>query len=468
VRDQRSPLRRLVMGLTSGAAPLVSPILLAEVELFRPMPDTSSRGHVRHYDLVRVLVRIHGEPLGVLQLPIERYGKPGVLESEIEAAFGSDIDLHLDEDGVARTALPFRGLAADLWAEGSRCSRHDVSEDLVTVVVPTVGRESLRECVLSILSSTHRNLEVILVDNAPDNPFCAELVRQLQSHDPRVHYAVEPLRGSSRARNLGLRTATGSIVAFTDDDVVVDAQWVQSLVNGFRRTQEVVAVTGLTLPLNLETSAEIAFEQHGGFGRGFRHRLWDLDVHRGTNVLYPYTLGFGASSNNMAVLKDWVLLRGGFDERFGPATPTYASEDGELVLAMVLEGHQVSYEPAALVRHAHRSDWGALKWQVFTYSAGKSAMITKCAISDWNVAYFLLRRLPQVVSKAIKATRRTVAVGENTAPFSPTTKPPGLLLLEYLGFVYGPVAYLRAAWPGGMGRATSRALTSNRRGCRRR
>jgi glycosyltransferase involved in cell wall biosynthesis len=374
------------------------------------------------------------------------YRDPRILADEIKAAFGPGIDRHLGADGLDRNAIAIRNGATHIGGHEAKCQMQHDSEVFVSVVVPTVGRQTLRDCVESILASTHANIEVIVVDNAPWNSLTLDLFQSLHADDDRVRYEVEPVSGSSRARNVGLRVANGSIVAFTDDDVVVDPQWLQSLLRGFGRNEAVVAVTGLTVPQRLETAAEVAFELHGGFGRGFQQRLWDLDMHKGVSVLYPYTGLAGASTNNLAVVKDAALSRGGFDERLGPGTPTYASEDADFILSMIVDGHQISYEPSAVVRHAHRAEWEALKWQLFTYSVGRTAMLLKWAVADRKTAFFILAQLPKVFRERLARARRAKSSNgmQATKPFRSRDDPPCFALLEFLGTIYGPVAYLRS------------------------
>lgn len=82
----------------------------------------------------------------------------------------------------------------------------------VSVIIPTVGRESLSRAVLSVLSQTHPFLEVILVLNGPN-----ELPISVPS-DPRIVVRRCVNSGVSAARNLGVQNASHSWIAFLDDD----------------------------------------------------------------------------------------------------------------------------------------------------------------------------------------------------------------------------------------------------------
>jgi hypothetical protein len=105
---------------------------------------------------------------------------------------------------------------------------------------------------------------------------------------------------------------------------------------------------------------------------------------------------------------------------------------------MILDGWHIAYQPAATVRHAHRAEFPELYWQVFTYSAGMTVLLTKWAMSDWSVAADLARRVPKLVPAALLWSHRSgeeVGVGEYSKE---------LRWLERAGYLYGPVAYLRS------------------------
>ncbi|PRC62799.1 glycosyl transferase family 2, partial [Mycobacterium sp. ITM-2017-0098] len=66
----------------------------------------------------------------------------------------------------------------------------------------------------------------------------------------------EPRPGLSRARNTGLSAATGEVVAFTDDDVVVDRHWLSAIARGFSRGPAVSCVSGIVAAAELRTPAQ--------------------------------------------------------------------------------------------------------------------------------------------------------------------------------------------------------------------
>ena len=60
----------------------------------------------------------------------------------------------------------------------------------------------------------------------------------------------------SGGRNLGVGSAKGAIIAFTDDDAILSRNWAEEIVRTFERYSEVIAVTGASLPLWKDESVE--------------------------------------------------------------------------------------------------------------------------------------------------------------------------------------------------------------------
>jgi glycosyltransferase involved in cell wall biosynthesis len=86
---------------------------------------------------------------------------------------------------------------------------------------------------------------------------------------PGVRYAREMKPGLDFARNCALRECRSDFIAFLDDDVIADKGWLHGFTEAWCENRNAGAFTGLVLPLELKTRAQILFESTGGFGRGF-------------------------------------------------------------------------------------------------------------------------------------------------------------------------------------------------------
>lgn len=297
----------------------------------------------------------------------------------------------------------------------------------ITVAICTRDRpDDLRRCLLGVQELADKDREILVVDNAPRS----EASRAIAATFPDVRYSLAPRPGLNRARNHALRTARSPLIAFIDDDAVPDRQWLTAIRQAFAEPR-VMAVTGLTLPLELETPAQECFERLGGFGRGYQRRLFDQTIDEPTK---PGWIGAGV---NMAVRRSILNTVGAFDEALDAGTPTHSGGDYDLFSRILTAGYQIVYEPAALNWHRHRREWSALRRLYYGYGVGLSAAWTRSLVVDHQPAAarsatgWLLRWLMPMIGRSV--LRR------------PDHAPLDLLLCQLAGFAIGPAAYYRSA-----------------------
>lgn len=103
-----------------------------------------------------------------------------------------------------------------------------------SIVICTLGGSQLEQCLDSLAKEqSTSSSELIVVDNR-GTPETKEVVRSLAGHLRfPVRYVIEPELGSSNARNCGIRAAEGDVILFTDDDVLVEPGWIDSLMAAF-------------------------------------------------------------------------------------------------------------------------------------------------------------------------------------------------------------------------------------------
>jgi len=265
--------------------------------------------------------------------------------------------------------------------------------------------------------------------------------------DPRVRYLVESTPGASAGRNRGLWAAGGEVVAFVDDDVVVDRLWLRSLILGFQAAPGVACVTGMILPAELETQPQVWIEEFGGFDKGYEQKIFDLDEHAPPDPLYPYLIGSFGSGASAAFDPEVLKGIGGFDPALGPATPACGGEDIDVFLQVILAGHRLVYEPRSLVRHRHRREYADLRRAVRGYGVGLAAVLTK-ALMNPRTRADVLRKAPRGVVHFLNPSSPKNAKKTSTFPRQ-------LTLVEVSGALVGPVAYLRSRrWARAVRRAS--------------
>jgi glycosyltransferase involved in cell wall biosynthesis/GT2 family glycosyltransferase len=241
----------------------------------------------------------------------------------------------------------------------------------ITVAVCTRDRPDLLGTCLDALLRQVDPGDVVVVDNAPTDDRTRRAVT-----DRGVRYELEPCPGLDLARNRALRAAGGDVVAFVDDDVVVDRHWFDGLRRVWREHPDAGAVTGQILPVELATDAQVAFERRGGF-RGGWEQVRYAGQHLDGNPVYPYGPGMFGAGANLSVRRDVALRLGGFDDALDTGPPLPGGGDIDLLHRVVRAGHPLVYEPAAVVFHRHRRDAAGLRRQYDSWGRATMAFVTK-------------------------------------------------------------------------------------------
>lgn len=414
------------------------PIRILEVELSQPLPDipVAIAQNGNPYRRATVLVRLHTHPLGWLDLTLpEQPLSATAYAAQVWQAFQPEIKQHLQKAGLPPvTALTAGGLApAPHLVAGAGAPA--TTAPLVSIVVPTRNRtEKILACVRSLLALDYPSYEIIVVDNAPDSNATAEAIVQTY---PQVRYVREERGGVSWARNQGVLAARAELITFTDDDVVVDRYWLRELTQGFSTATNVGCVTGMILPLELETTAQLWLEQYGGYNKGFARQIYDLAEHRRPDPLYPYTAGRFGSGANMAFKKSVLRAIGNFDPVLGSGSPAYGGEDLAAFFQVIVQGYKLVYQPTALVYHPHHRDYTRLQQQIYGYGVGLSAFLTKCLHDEprrmLDFARNLMAGLAYVFSTSSPKNQK-----------KQRDYPRELTRAELRGMAYGPLGYLRS------------------------
>jgi len=425
-----------------AASPDFEPIKLLTVDFGQeismlPALFTEERQTFRH---ATALVRFHGQPLGLLDLEDEEVcNTSSKLAEQIWQAFAEQIVAHLRQDGFNITGEQTSEALTALGATPCPNKIVSVHRAHVTVIVSTRDRPiDLEKCLDALLTLDYPDYEIIVVDNAPQTEATAALLALKYGKLPHVRYVREERPGLSFARNRGITEAHGEILAFTDDDAIVDRMWLMDLVRGFDAAPKVGCVTGLTLPLELASPEQFWFEQTGGFAKGFVRRVFDLSGSVSYGPLYPYAAGQFGSGVNMAMTATALRDIGGFNPALGAGTPTHGGEDLAAYLQVLQAGYALVYEPAALVRHRHRRDYSGLRKQLFGTGVGLTAYLTKCVVDDPQCILIFARRvLPAMGHMFGRSSAKNVHKMHGSFPLE-------LVAVERLGLLLGPLAYWRS------------------------
>jgi GT2 family glycosyltransferase len=364
---------------------------------------------LERYSRALILVRSYGRPIGQVVLKTVA----GRIESN-----------ELLDTLMSKADCPFweRWLHSYLGWEDVRAT--NAAPTAATVAICTRDRpEDLRKCLEALHGLPDDGQELLVVDNCPSNDSTRHSVEQFSG----VRYVREDQLGLNNARNRALQEARHEIVAFADDDTRPDPDWLRALVRNFGDPL-VMCVTGLTMPLELETEAQEWFERYSPFGRGFNRIIFD-------SVKFPpAAAGRVGAGANMALRRRVLDLVGAFDGALDAGTPTCSGGDTEMFSRILATGYRIIYEPQALNWHRHRSTWSDLRKTIYGYGVGVYAAMTRSLLvrGDLNVlkvagTWFLFYQLPTLGRSLLRL---------------PGSTPIDLLFAELWGCAVGPRAYL--------------------------
>lgn len=232
----------------------------------------------------------------------------------------------------------------------------------VTVVIATRNRgPSITTTLTSLAAASEHPGAVVIVDQSQDDRTAAAVTPFL--HDPRVRYHRSATTGLARAHNIAIAEARTELVAITDDDCEVSADWLPEIARAFALHERVGVVFGdvRAAPHDAATGFVPAYARHEAFmARTLRDKT-EVD-------------GMGAC---MALRRRvWEEL-GGFDECFGAGGPFRAANEGEFALRALGAGWFVYETPAVSVVHRGVRSRADARTLVHGYAYGTGAMMAK-------------------------------------------------------------------------------------------
>ena len=101
----------------------------------------------------------------------------------------------------------------------------------------------VRQCLLSLMNQTYKNIEIVAVIGKSDTKSMA-ICEELAKTDDRIVLLPDEQKGISESRNMGVRAATGDYIAFVDGDDYVDVNMIETLVTGLESEDADISVIG--------------------------------------------------------------------------------------------------------------------------------------------------------------------------------------------------------------------------------
>jgi len=221
----------------------------------------------------------------------------------------------------------------------------------LTVIVCTHNRcDSLAKTLHSIALSRMPHpveWEVLVVDNN-SNDHTRELVAEFCEQYPgRFRYLFERQPGLSCARNAGILEARGTVVVFTDDDVIVDSMWLQNLTANMLE-HEWAGVGGRVLPV-WECSPPAWLKAGQWYTLGPLPNF-DFGPHACELTRPPFGANMGF---RRAMFEKYGYFRTDLGRR---PNSLMSNEDTEFAGRLLAAGERLRYEPSAIVHHPVQKD----------------------------------------------------------------------------------------------------------------
>ncbi len=275
-------------------------------------------------------------------------------------------------------------------------SNHHTFTPKVSVIIPIYnGENDLPDLINCLLAQTYprHQVEYLLVDNnSSDRTFA---ILQTTAEHSQIH--IRPIRedtiqSSYAARNKGIRSAIGEIIAFTDADCRPQPQWLSSLVVPFTHPDVAIVAGEITaLPGNsiLEKYAEL------------QHTL--SQKHTLAHKFYPY-----GQTANLAIRRQ-VLKKVGL---FRPYLDTGGDAD---ICWRILQQNmgRLEFAPEAIVQHRHRTKFPELNSQWQRYGRSNKYLHQLYGVDlmrditlkeyGYKLGRWLLKEVPK---EALKLTQR--------------------------------------------------------------
>ena len=431
------------VGSDHGAGSSSPHVLIGEFDIADGLPSVPGLdAGGRRWTAGQILVRCFTEPVGLLHIAIPLEGlPPPALSVALEEQFGNRIRAMLRQSAIEiEGPLPLDGLApasSPAYLE-HRCHAL-VAAPEITVAICTRGRpDMLRYCLQSLTTQDYPALRVLVVDNAPTDAETRRVALEL-SESLDLSYVVESRPGLSWARNRAIDASSSDIIAWLDDDEKADRWWVAELYRAFFDHPEAGAVSGMILPAEIESTAQLMFEQIGGHhkGRDFEQLVFSPATRRSQSPLYPRPQ-FG-TGGNMAFRRESIEAIGRFNTALGAGTVAMGAEDTAAISEFLYSGGTCIYHPAAVVWHTHRSDLQALRDLKRGYGRGISAFYLSFLLRHPEALLELIRLFPGAI-------RDIAASGDLDSDDESSELPLPFVHELYRGLLEGMPMYLLAAW----------------------
>lgn len=217
---------------------------------------------------------------------------------------------------------------------------------MISIIICTYNRaDSLNQtmdALQNLIVPEGETVELMVVDNKSKDTTRQVVESWVAKSRLPLKYLYEPEQGASHARNAGIKKAQGDMLCFFDDDVIVDSQWLVSMVRLFRETD--VEMAGCRILRKWECEAPDWYSEEVS-GPVIMQDFGPARIKMGQNGMYLISAGLAFRKE---VFDRIGLFRGDLGRK---GNSLIGGEDKELFDRVAASGGVIYYEPAAVIHH---------------------------------------------------------------------------------------------------------------------
>lgn len=265
-----------------------------------------------------------------------------------------------------------------------------VNKPLVSVIILNWnGDKIIRECLSSVLNVNYNPLEIIVVDNASQD----KSIEILQSFGSRIKtISLDKNSGFAKGMNIGAGKSKGKYVAFLNNDLVVDKEWLGEPIAFLESHPTTGIISSRQMHYSHREHVESLFHT---IIRGFTIIEYGAD-----DVYEPIKNSYVLSANGASMIcsKKLFEILNGFDE-------TYFAyyEDSDFCLRAFLAGWDCAFIPSAVVYHMKSYSFG--KEKLLNYYGERNRFYF--IINNYPI-WYILKYIPVLVIKELLAVCRYI------------------------------------------------------------
>jgi glycosyltransferase involved in cell wall biosynthesis len=305
-----------------------------------------------------------------------------------------------------------------------------IKEDMdISIIICTFNRsDSLKKTLQTIKEMTVPQgivWELLVVDNNSKDDTRAMVKAFQKNTSIRCAYYFENRQGQSFARNTGIQNASGNIIVFTDDDVIVDKSWIKNISDAFQGNTDVACIGGKILPVWESPCPE--------WIKGELLNILALcDLGDETKILSEPKVWGANLSFKTSIIREY----GFFDTKLGhKGGKLYGGEETKYLQTLINAGEKIMYFPGALVYHCiSKSRLKKKYFRKWYFDTGERSAIEMGEYNKRNIIGIPLIVLRRVLKEMFKFLKSKIVDPDSSFWCQ-------MILFYNMGIIWGRIKY---------------------------